>query len=158
MNACFSAAAALMSPKFIPVQVPYPGRPLPGWLLVPPGPAIRRPAVILSNTSDGQNIDCYVYGGRAALERGWNALIFEGPGQGARLVYAGPASLLELRASHQSWDARQPPSAARPLSTWTICTGLIHTTLPRAVFTCRSDLDASAALISSTTTSTPDST
>lgn len=27
----------------------------------------------------------WVYGGGAALERGWNALIFEGPGQGANL-------------------------------------------------------------------------
>ena len=26
-----------------------------------------------------------MYGGAAALERGWNALIFEGPGQGANL-------------------------------------------------------------------------
>jgi pimeloyl-ACP methyl ester carboxylesterase len=41
--------------------------------------------VILNNGSDAQNIDMYVYGGAAALERGWNALIFEGPGQGANL-------------------------------------------------------------------------
>jgi hypothetical protein len=85
MNACFTAAAELMAPRFIVVQIPYPGRPMPGWLLVPAGRPMRRPTVILNNGSDGQNIDSYVYGGRAALERGWNALIFEGPGQGASL-------------------------------------------------------------------------
>jgi hypothetical protein len=41
--------------------------------------------VIINNGSDAQNVDVYVYGGAAAVERGWNALIFEGPGQGSNL-------------------------------------------------------------------------
>ncbi len=41
--------------------------------------------MILNNGSDAQNIDMYVYGGAAAIERGWNALILEGPGQGGNL-------------------------------------------------------------------------
>jgi hypothetical protein len=85
MNACFTAAAGLMTPSFTKVAIPYRGRRLPGWLLTPAGPAVRRPTVILNNGSDGQNIDSYVYGGAAALDRGWNALIFEGPGQGSNL-------------------------------------------------------------------------
>jgi hypothetical protein len=85
MDACFTAAAGLMNPAFVKVAIPYRGNTLPGWLLVPSGPAIRRPTVILNNGSDGQNIDSYVYGGAAALQRGWNALIFEGPGQGSNL-------------------------------------------------------------------------
>jgi pimeloyl-ACP methyl ester carboxylesterase len=53
--------------------------------MLSPGGSTRRPTVILNNGSDAQNIDMFVYGGAAALERGWNTLIFEGPGQGANL-------------------------------------------------------------------------
>ncbi|MGD9735458.1 MAG: alpha/beta hydrolase family protein [Solirubrobacterales bacterium] len=83
MEAAFARAGALFSPRFEPVRIPYYGGKLPGWFLSP-GPG-RRPTVILNNGSDAQNIDMYVYGGAAALERGWNALIFEGPGQGSNL-------------------------------------------------------------------------
>jgi hypothetical protein len=37
------------------------------------------------NGSDAQNIDIYAFGGAAAIERDWTALIFEGPGQGSML-------------------------------------------------------------------------
>src|SRR6202012_168835 len=43
------------------------------------------PTVILNNGLDSQSVALYAYGGAAALERGYNALIFEGPGQGAML-------------------------------------------------------------------------
>jgi hypothetical protein len=33
----------------------------------------------------GQNVDLYAFGGAAAITRGYNALIFEGPGQGSLL-------------------------------------------------------------------------
>ena len=90
MEGSFAAAAARFRPAFERVEIPYQrGRPLPGWLLTPPGPRMRRPTIILTNGSDGQNIDLFVYGGAAALERGWNALIFEGPGQGSMLFLHG---------------------------------------------------------------------
>ena len=83
MESAWASAAGLFRPRFEPVRIPWSGGTLPGWFLSP-GPG-RRPTVILNNGSDAQNIDMYVYGGAAALERGWNALIFEGPGQGANL-------------------------------------------------------------------------
>jgi dienelactone hydrolase len=43
----------------------------------------------LNNGNDAQNIDLYVFGGAAALERGYNALIFEGPGQGSVFFLRG---------------------------------------------------------------------
>jgi hypothetical protein len=46
---------------------------------------VRRPTVILNNGQDSQSVALYAYGGAAALERGYNALIFEGPGQGSML-------------------------------------------------------------------------
>jgi dienelactone hydrolase len=84
MEAAFARAAALFRPRFEPVRIPWSGGTMPGWFLSPGGGG-RRPTVILNNGSDAQNIDMYVYGGAAALERGWNALILEGPGQGSNL-------------------------------------------------------------------------
>jgi hypothetical protein len=84
MEAAWARAAALFRPRLQPVRIPYGRSHLPGWLLSP-GDSTRRPTVILNNGSDAQNVDMYVYGGAAALERGWNALIFEGPGQGSNL-------------------------------------------------------------------------
>lgn len=84
MEGAWASAAALFKPRFEPVTVPWGGGRLPGWFLSPGGKA-RRPTVIINTGSDAQNIDMYVYGGAAALERGWNALIFEGPGQGSNL-------------------------------------------------------------------------
>jgi dienelactone hydrolase len=84
MEGAFAGAAALFRPRFEPVRIPWSGGTMPGWFLSPGGKGAR-PTVILNNGSDAQNIDMYVYGGAAALERGWNALILEGPGQGSNL-------------------------------------------------------------------------
>jgi dienelactone hydrolase len=84
MEAAFAKAAALFRPRFEPVRIPWSGGTMPGWMLSPGGKG-RRPTVILNNGSDAQNIDMFVYGGAAAIERGWNALILEGPGQGSNL-------------------------------------------------------------------------
>lgn len=84
MEAAWARAAALFRPRFESVRIPCARSHLPGWLLSPGG-STRRPTVILNNGSDAQNVDMFVYGGAAALERGWNALIYEGPGQGSNL-------------------------------------------------------------------------
>ena len=84
MEAAFAKAAGLFEPRFEPVRIPWQGGTIPGWFLSPGGKGAR-PTVILNNGSDAQNIDMYVYGGGAAIERGWNALIIEGPGQGGNL-------------------------------------------------------------------------
>lgn len=85
MNRAWSLGAGLFEPAFEPVSIPYQDRTLPGWFLKPPGARGRRPTLIVNNGSDAQNVDTFVYGGAAALERGWNALLFEGPGQGSML-------------------------------------------------------------------------
>jgi pimeloyl-ACP methyl ester carboxylesterase len=83
MQSHWDAASQLFSPPFERVRIPYGRTALPGYFLRPPGPRRRRPTVILNNGNDAQNIDLYTFGGAAALERGYNALIFEGPGQGS---------------------------------------------------------------------------
>ena len=82
---CWQQASQLSDPPFEPVRIPYGSSWLPGYLLRPDTRPVRRPTVILSNGEDAQNITMYAVGGADALERGYNALIFEGPGQGSML-------------------------------------------------------------------------
>ncbi len=60
---------------------------MPGWLLRPPGTAsgARRPTIIFNNGNQAQLIGLYVYGAAEAVALGYNALLFEGPGQGSML-------------------------------------------------------------------------
>jgi len=58
---------------------------MPVWFFRPDSSDRPRPTVVLTNGSDGQNIDMWSYGVPAALERGWNALVYDGPGQGQLL-------------------------------------------------------------------------
>jgi dienelactone hydrolase len=97
MQRCWAEAAALLDPVWTRVEVPmavrFPdasGNPVVRNVTVPAywarasgtGP---KPTVIINNGSDAQLVDTYAFGGAAALERGYNALMFEGPGQGSLL-------------------------------------------------------------------------
>jgi hypothetical protein len=84
METHWADAARLFSPPFEPVQIPFEGSAMPGWFLSG-GSGQPRPTLIVMNGSDAQTIDTYAFGGAAAVERGWNALLFEGPGQGSML-------------------------------------------------------------------------
>ncbi|WP_405452712.1 alpha/beta hydrolase family protein [Streptomyces erythrochromogenes] len=77
--------ARLCTPAAVTDSVPWGKTRLPLWFFRPDGPAERRPTVILTNGSDGQNLDMWTYGVSAALDRGWNALVYDGPGQGQLL-------------------------------------------------------------------------
>ncbi|MFI1400070.1 alpha/beta hydrolase family protein [Streptomyces sp. NPDC020681] len=78
--------ARLCTPAAITDQVRYEGgTPLPVWFFRPDDSGKARPTVILTNGSDGQNVDMWTYGVSAALARGWNALVYDGPGQGQLL-------------------------------------------------------------------------
>jgi hypothetical protein len=84
MNRYFTQAMEL-TPGAVRVTIPYGRSTLPGWLLRPAGPRRRRPTIIFNNGSDAQNVDLLGWGALAAVERGYNALLFEGPGQGSTL-------------------------------------------------------------------------
>lgn len=49
----------------------------------------RRPTVIFTNGSDGPISDIWASGAAAAVERGWNAVTYDGPGQGTALYRQG---------------------------------------------------------------------
>ncbi|MFD5638375.1 alpha/beta hydrolase family protein [Streptomyces sp. NPDC127077] len=78
--------ARLCTPAAITGQVPYQSRTsIPVWFFRPDDSGRPRPTVILTNGSDGPNVDMWTYGVSAALARGWNALVYDGPGQGQLL-------------------------------------------------------------------------
>jgi dienelactone hydrolase len=97
MQRCWAAAAALNEPVFQRVEVPAIVRfreldgsvttrtvTIPAYWARASGTGAK-PTVIVNNGSDAQLIDTWAFGGAAALERGYNVLMFEGPGQGSLL-------------------------------------------------------------------------
>jgi hypothetical protein len=86
---CFDKAIALWPTPAAKVAIPYEGRTLEGYWLSPDPRGVRRPLVILNNGSDGTVTDMLAMGALAALERGYHALIFDGPGQGQALYVQG---------------------------------------------------------------------
>jgi hypothetical protein len=86
---CFDEAAACFDPPFEKVEIPYEGTTLPGYVFKVDESDRPRPLLILNNGSDGPISAMYLQGGAAAIERGYNALAFDGPGQGAALYLQG---------------------------------------------------------------------
>lgn len=80
-------AGALMEPAMECVEIPWEGSevPMPAWFLKAADDDEPRPTVLFVNGSDGQAVEMWGAGIAAALERGWNAIVFDGPGQGSML-------------------------------------------------------------------------
>jgi hypothetical protein len=81
---CWDLAIEGFDPAVEKVAIPYEGTTLEGYLFHS-GRDEPRPTLILNNGSDGSVQDMWMFGAAAAVERGWNALTFDGPGQGAAL-------------------------------------------------------------------------
>jgi hypothetical protein len=82
---CFDAHVGLLDPPGEPVAIPYEGGTLPGYLFVPAADGQARPTLILVNGSDGAVTAVWPGLGAPALARGYNALVFDGPGQQSML-------------------------------------------------------------------------
>jgi pimeloyl-ACP methyl ester carboxylesterase len=78
----FLEAAKLMPWRSEVLQIPFEQRWLPGYFMQPASTEVRpRKTVIVLTGFDGTGEELYFQTGQAALERGWNVLIAEGPGQ-----------------------------------------------------------------------------
>jgi hypothetical protein len=86
---CFERAATLFDPPFQRVAIPYVDTTLEGWFFAAASSGERRPLAILNNGSDGTVTDMWVQGAAAGIERGYNCLTFDGPGQGQALFEQG---------------------------------------------------------------------
>ncbi|MFI9329321.1 alpha/beta hydrolase family protein [Kitasatospora sp. NPDC052868] len=77
---CFRAAAALFSPVIEPVEIPYEGTALPGYLYRVDDSGTPRPTLIMHNGFDGTAEELHFFGAMAGVERGYTVLVFDGPG------------------------------------------------------------------------------
>jgi hypothetical protein len=83
--ACWAGAAALFDPPAERIEIPYGNAALTGWFFHAGASARPKPLIVLNNGADGLEISLYFLGGAGALARGYNCLIFNGPGQGDSL-------------------------------------------------------------------------
>jgi hypothetical protein len=86
---CFDLHVGLLDPPAIPIVVPYEDSDLPGYLFVPADDGVARPTVILNNGSDGAMTFLWPGLGQPGLDRGYNTVIFDGPGQQSMLFERG---------------------------------------------------------------------
>jgi hypothetical protein len=82
-RSCFTQAARLFNPAIEPVSIPYEnGKTLPGYFMRAVGADGPRPTVMIITGGDGTCEELYFWGGgAAAVRRGYNAFLWEGPGQ-----------------------------------------------------------------------------
>lgn len=73
------------SPPIEQVAIPYEGTELEGFLFRSSKGSEPRPLLILNNGSDGPVSAMWLQGAASALERGYDCLTFDGPGEGAAL-------------------------------------------------------------------------
>lgn len=71
------------------VEIPYESGAMPGWFFRPSADSSARPTLVLVNGSDGATSGLWSAGAAGALARGYNALIFDGPGQQSMLFERG---------------------------------------------------------------------
>ncbi|MDD7965731.1 alpha/beta hydrolase family protein [Actinomycetospora lemnae] len=86
---CWERFVACSAGHHVPLDVPYEDTTLPGWLLRPDDSGTARPTLVMTNGSDGAISSLWGSGAAAALERGWNAFVYDGPGQQSLLFERG---------------------------------------------------------------------
>ena len=82
---CWDAMIDASAGRFVRVEVPYENTTLPGYLLRPDAGGGRRPTLVMTNGSDGPLAGLWATGAAEALDRGWNAFVYDGPGQQSML-------------------------------------------------------------------------
>jgi hypothetical protein len=88
-RACWDAFVDSFGGAHARVDVPYEDTTLPGYLLRPDGTGAPRPTLVLTNGSDGALSGLWSSGAAGALARGWNAFVYDGPGQQSMLYERG---------------------------------------------------------------------
>ena len=83
MRSCFRRSAELFDPPIEPVEIPYEGSALPAYFVRGGAADEMRPTVIVIGGGETFCEELYFWGGAAAAQRGYNALLVDMPGQGA---------------------------------------------------------------------------
>jgi hypothetical protein len=109
-------ASALFDPPIEPVSIPYEnGKTLPGYFMRASGTGGQRPTVMILGGGDTTCEELYDFGGgAAAVRRGYNAFLWEGPGQ------VGAYALDPSLTYRPDWGSTRTHPMAPPLRTrWT---------------------------------------
>ena len=88
-SAVLEAAAPLCDPAVEVLEIPFEQTTLPGYFLKVDDSGTRRPTIVHTNGYDGTIQEMFFAHGPAATRRGYNILLFDGPGQGRNLVRDG---------------------------------------------------------------------
>ncbi len=86
---CFDAYITLLDVPGEKVDIPYESTTMPGYFFAPAADGAARPTIILNNGSDGAVTGLWPGFGAGAIERGFNVLVFDGPGQQSMLFERG---------------------------------------------------------------------
>lgn len=85
----FQRGAELLDTPFEVIEIPFEDTTLPGYFLSVDDTGTPRPTVIHTNGYDGTIQEMYYAHAPAAIRRGYNVLLFDGPGQGRNLIRDG---------------------------------------------------------------------
>jgi hypothetical protein len=86
---CFDAYVQLLDHPAERVEIPYEGNHMPGYLFRPGTPGGPRPTLVMNNGSDGPVTSVWPVLSAGAVARGYNVLVFDGPGQQSMLFERG---------------------------------------------------------------------
>ena len=82
----FQKAAELFEPPIELLKIPYENTTLPGYFIKPDASDAPRKTLLCTGGYDGTCEELFFIIAGGALERGYNVLVFDGPGQGGALV------------------------------------------------------------------------
>lgn len=86
---CWEQFCFNLNPPAEKVNIPYENTSMPGYFFRPDEGSDPKATIIFNNGSDGPNSGMWSSGVAAALERGYAALVFDGPGQNTMLWLKG---------------------------------------------------------------------
>ena len=88
---CWEAFIDTSAGRIERVAVAYEQTSLPGFPFRPDASGLRRPTLVMTNGSEGSKSGLWAWGVASTLARGWNAFIYDGPGQQTMLFDKGHA-------------------------------------------------------------------
>ncbi len=88
-TAVFLKGAALSDIPIEAVEIPFEGTTLPGYLVTVDDSGKLRPTIVHTNGYDSTIQEMYFAHAPAAIRRGYNVLLYDGPGQGRNLIKDG---------------------------------------------------------------------
>ena len=88
----FQKACVLLNYQAEAITIPYGNTNLPGYFLKVDSTDVPRPTIIITGGYDCSAEELYFFSAAAALKRGYNCVIYDGPGQGGALIEQGLCS------------------------------------------------------------------